>query len=168
MLEATVVPLWVRGHHFELFAIDQHLASKSDFLLLQRLFLSTMTYQKLNLFQAHYGRHANAIQSLQLSLPLSVIIIYLAAQQYSCVTQYINCTTLRMPPRESLFVPSTPDLMPEKFFWIHSPHIKAISASSPVTIYSAAVYWTAEHCTEQAGGCVLDEDLSFFIIFYSF
>lgn len=60
-------------------------------------------------------RRANAIQSLQLSLPLSVII-YLAAKQYSCVTWYINCTTLRTLPRESLFVPSTPDLMPEKFF----------------------------------------------------
>lgn len=45
-----------------------------------------MTSQKLSLFQTLYGRRANAIQSLQLSLPLSVIIIYLAAKQYSCVT----------------------------------------------------------------------------------
>jgi len=124
MLEATV-PLWVWGHHFEHFAIDQHLASKYIFLLLQRLSLSTMTYQNLNLFQTHYRRHANAIQSLQLFLPLSVIIIYLAAQQYSCVTQYINCSTLRMPPRESLFMPSTPDLMPEKFcgFILHTERL---------------------------------------------
>lgn len=72
--------------YFDLFAIDQHLASKSIFLLLQRIFLSATTSQKLNLLQTHYGRRANAIQSLQLSLPLSVIIIYLAAKQYSCVT----------------------------------------------------------------------------------
>lgn len=124
-----------------------------------------MTSQKLSLFQTHYGRRANAIQSLQLSLPLSVIIVYLAAKQYSCVTWYINCTTLSAPPRESLFVPSTPDLMPKKIL-IHSLHIKAISALSLVKIYSAAIYWTAEHCTEQPGGCVLDEDLSAFIIFY--
>lgn len=102
--------------YFAVFSIDQHLPSKSIFLLLKIIFLPTMTSQKLSLFQTLYGRRANAIQSLQLSLPLSVIIIYLAAKQYSCVTWYINCTTLSTPPRESLFVPSTPDLMPKKFF----------------------------------------------------
>lgn len=74
-------------------------SSKSILFIAQKNFLSTMIHQKVSLFQILYWRYA--IQSPQLSLLLSFITIYLAAQQYSCVTRY-NCTTSRVPPRESL------------------------------------------------------------------
>lgn len=124
-----------------------------------------MTYQKLYLFQAHYGRHANAIQNLQLSLPLSVIIIYLTAQQYSCVLSILIVLLEGCPPgRVCLCL--QPLTLCLKSFWNHSPHTKDISAWFPVIIYSATAYWTSERWRQQAGGCVLDEELSFFIIFY--